>query len=419
MFMSQFSYMFRTLIVVIPGVLLIGLGVSFGNNLEGLHFWLTMGSILFLGSLIGILSSIMNYRKFIKPIAKINHYLEELADGVMINRMDENEVGQLKSIAVMINHTVDTWKNVLNNVLQASNDVSLNAQRLSSGAKQSNLATRYIAEIIEEVAVGAERQVKDVHISSDVMSQMVENLNRVVENTAYVKENIFESLEKANRGSESITKANKQMQSIHMNVEELSTVVKGLGERSQEIGNIIEIISAIAAQTNLLALNAAIEAARAGEQGKGFAVVADEVRKLAEQSANSTLQISELILQIQKETTHVVQTMTIVNGEVKEGIQVVNESGITFREIHKAVDYVTQQMNRAIEAIQKVSSGSEQMAQAMNEITNIANESAMSTQSVLASTEQQSASMEEISSATVKLSNMAEDLKKLLEKFKL
>lgn len=417
--MSLFSYMFRTLIVVIPGVLLIGLGVAFGNDLEGMHLWITLLLMLVLGSLIGILSSIINYRKFIKPIAKINYFLEELADGVMTSRINENDVGQLKSIAVTLNHTVDTWKAVLNNVYSASNEVSINAQQLSTGAQQSNLATRHIAEIIEEVAAGAERQVHDVHTTSTVIAQISESISQVVENTEDVKKNISDSLEKANLGSQSITKANDQMQSIYEHVEELSSVVKGLGQRSNDIGNIIEMISAIAAQTNLLALNAAIEAARAGEQGKGFAVVADEVRKLAEQSAESTLQISQLISQIQEETNHVVHTMSIVTEEVKEGIDVVNNSGQTFRDIHKAVDRVTEQMNEVAAAIQQVSSGSMQVADSMNEITSIANESAMSTQSVLASTEEQSASIEEISTSIGRLSNMANDLKNILDRFKL
>lgn len=417
--MSQFSYMFRTLIVVIPGVLLIGLGVTIGNNIEGFHFWITLLSILVLGTLIGILSSIINYRKFIKPIAKINMFLEELADGNMSNRINENEVGQLKSIAAMLNHTVDTWKTVLNNVYSASNEVSIQAQQLSTGAQQSNLATRHIAEIIEEVAAGAERQVNDVNLTSNVIVQITDSITQVVEHTEDVKKNINNSLEKANLGSQSITKANKQMQSIFMQVEELSNVVKGLGQRSHDIGNIIEMISAIAAQTNLLALNAAIEAARAGEHGKGFAVVADEVRKLAEQSANSTLQISELISQIQEETTHVVQTMSIVTEEVKEGMEVVTHSGDTFNEIHQSVDQVTKQMNEVAVAIQNVSSGSIRVADSMNEITSIANESAMSTQSVLASTEEQSASIEEISTSINRLSNMAADLKQILERFKL
>ncbi|WP_394137984.1 methyl-accepting chemotaxis protein [Cytobacillus oceanisediminis] len=417
--MSQFSYMFRTLVVVIPSVLLIGLGVVFGNQLEGIAFWATICSMMVMGTLVSVLSSIINYRKFIAPIAKINAYLNELADGNISSRLDEKSVGQLGSIAAALNHTAAAWQEVLNKVVTASNEVTQYAQQLSSGAEQTNMASSHIAEVIEEVAAGADNQVKGVNTASDVIMQMSDSLAQVAANSEQVTEQINDSLEKANHGSESISTAGCQMNSIHENVQDLSKVVKGLGQRSQEIGKIIEVITGIAAQTNLLALNAAIEAARAGEQGKGFAVVANEVRNLAEKSAESTLQISQLILQIQEETNQVVQTMDTVNHEVTEGIDVMKDAGESFKQIQQSVSSVTQQMEEVATAIQQMSAGSQQMVQSMEEISHVANESAMATQSVLASTEEQAASMEEISTSADRLTGMAEDLKGLISRFKL
>lgn len=417
--MSQFSYMFRTLVVVIPGVLLIGLGVVFGNQLEGIAFWATICSMMAMGTLVGVLASIINYRKFIAPIAKINAYLNELADGNMSSRLDEKSVGQLGSVAAALNHTAAAWQDVLNKVVTASNEITQYAQQLSSGAEQTNMASSHIAEVIEEVAAGADNQVKGVNTASDVIMQMSESLAQVAANSEQVTEQINDSLEKANHGSESISTAGCQMNSIHENVQDLSKVVKGLGQRSQEIGKIIEVITGIAAQTNLLALNAAIEAARAGEQGKGFAVVANEVRNLAEKSSESTLQISQLILQIQEETNQVVQTMDTVNHEVTEGMDVMKDAGESFKQIQQSVSSVTQQMEEVATAIQQMSAGSQQMVKSMDEISHVANESAMATQSVLASTEEQAASMEEISTSADRLTGMAEDLKGLISRFKL
>jgi methyl-accepting chemotaxis protein len=116
------------------------------------------------------------------------------------------------------------------------------------------------------------------------------------------------------------------MRLIHDTVQDLSKVIRGLGERSKEIGEIVAVITKISSQTNLLALNAAIEAARAGEHGRGFAVVADEVRKLAEQSAQSAQQISELITHIQKETLNAVQSMDQATKEVQSGLDVVDSA---------------------------------------------------------------------------------------------
>lgn len=280
------------------------------------------------------------------------------------------------------------------------------------------MATNHIAEVIEAVAAGADNQVKGVGTASNVIMQMSETLTQVAANSEHVTDQINDSLEKAIHGDASISTAGRQMNSIHVNVQDLSRVVKGLGQRSQEIGKIIEVISGIAAQTNLLALNVAIEAARAGEQGKGFAVVANEVRNLAEKSAESTLQISQLISKIQEETHQVVQTMDTVNHEVTEGMEVMKGAGDSFKQIRQSVSMVTNQMHEVASAIQQMSAGSQQMVQSMDEITHVANESAMATQSVLASTEEQVASMEEISLSADRLTGMAEDLKGLISRFK-
>ncbi|MGA5688479.1 methyl-accepting chemotaxis protein [Cytobacillus pseudoceanisediminis] len=417
--MSQLSYMLRTLIVIIPTVLIISVAVCVGNGLKGSSFWFTIAFIVILGSLAGILSALMNYRKFIAPISKINAFIDELADGNMSTRLDEKSVGQLGSIASALNHTASAWQEVLNKVVLASNEVTQYAQQLSSGAQQTNMATSHIAEVIEEVAAGADNQVKGVGTASNVIMQMSESLTQVAANSEQVTEQINDSLEKANHGSASISTAGCQMNSIHVNVQDLSKVVKGLGQRSQEIGKIIEVITGIAAQTNLLALNAAIEAARAGEQGKGFAVVANEVRNLAEKSAESTLQISQLISKIQEETNQVVETMDTVNHEVTEGMEVMKDAGDSFKQIQQSVSTVTNQMEEVASAIQQMSVGSQQMVQSMDEISHVANESAMATQSVLASTEEQAASMEEISLSADQLTSMAEDLKGLISRFKL
>lgn len=417
--MSQLSYILRTLIVIIPTVLIIGITVCVGNGLEGSAFWTTIGFIVILGTLAGILSAFMNYRKFIAPISKINRFIDELADGNMSTRLDEKSVGQLDSIASALNHTASAWQEVLNKVVLASDEVTQYAQQLSSGAQQTNMATSHIAEVIEEIAAGADNQVHGVGTASNVIMQMSETLTQVAANSEQVTEQINDSLEKANQGDASISTAGCQMNSIHVNVQDLSKVVKGLGQRSQEIGKIIEVITGIAAQTNLLALNAAIEAARAGEQGKGFAVVANEVRNLAEKSAESTLQISQLISKIQEETHQVVQTMDTVNHEVTEGMEVMKGAGDSFKQIRQSVSMVTNQMQEVASAIQQMSAGSRQMVQSMDEITHVANESAMATQSVLASTEEQAASMEEISLSADHLTVMAEDLKGLISRFKL
>jgi methyl-accepting chemotaxis protein len=193
--------------------------------------------------------------------------------------------------------------------------------------------------------------------------------------------------------------------------------VANLGERSVQIGQIVDTISGIAGQTNLLALNAAIEAARAGEQGRGFAVVADEVRKLAEQSQDATKQIADLIQEIQGETDKAVVAMNQGTHEVKVGTEVVSVAGQAFGEITLLITQVSDQIQDISAAIQQVTSGSQLIVSSVQDIDGISKKVAEEAETVSAATEEQSASMEEIAASSQSLAKMARDLEAAVSKF--
>jgi len=207
------------------------------------------------------------------------------------------------------------------------------------------------------------------------------------------------------------------MQSIHVSVTESNQKIQTLHERSQQITSILDVITGIADQTNLLALNAAIEAARAGEHGKGFAVVADEVKKLAEQSQTSAKQIFELIHSIQLETEQSVTIMAKVSEDVQNGLQVSDEAISKFQVILTSMNDIMPKMN-------EVSSASDQMSASVQEVAAITEDLAFSAQGnatasedVAASTEEQLASMEEINASAQALAHMADELKQLISQF--
>jgi len=207
----------------------------------------------------------------------------------------------------------------------------------------SNVATeiqRSTADILhssERMKVGAEQQAGLIRNASDAVNAMSSTTQRVSENAEAATQTSLKATQAAVKGGTSVAETIKGMQRIRAAVQTTGKKIKGLGERSLEIGAIIEVINEIATQTNLLALNAAIEAARAGEQGKGFAVVADEVRKLAERAARATKDITGLIKGIQVETSEAVTVMEEGTREVEEGTKLADQAGAALREIEQIV----------------------------------------------------------------------------------
>lgn len=417
--MTQRSYMLRTLLIVIPGVLLIGFGVCIGNGISGFAFWITMNTILLLGSLIGILSSILNYRRFIAPISIINESIERLSTGDLTIQLEEARVGQLKPIANAINHTSEQWTEVLNSIVNASEEVASYSEQLQEGSIQTNNAKKLINSAIEEIVDGAERQVNSIENTKAKIAELSTNLNNCMSQSKIISEQMLVSCEKANRGSIIIDNASSQMDRIYSNIQDVSGDVYGFGERSKEIGHIVGVISDIAAQTNLLALNAAIEAARAGAHGKGFAVVANEIRKLAEKSSEATVQIDSLIKTIQVEADSVAYTMKSVNNEMKLGIEEMHVAGHSFSHIQNDVKKATDDIAEMSAVMDQLSDESDYATVQMDQIADISLQTAASSQNILVSTEAQSAAVDEITSYTARLAIMSANLKKLMMRFSL
>ena len=375
--------------------------------------------ITFCGVIVGIISSYINHRRFIRPIGAINRYLEKIAEGDLGHRLDGERLGFLKTIANHLNHTVESWSDVLLKVQETSKNMNNYASELAEGAHQTSSATEEISCSMEDIAEGARSQAKGVNETKEVIYEMSSSLSLVTLGAEKVYNSIHHSLDRANVGTASIEQAGSQMESIYANVNELARVVKGLGERSHEIGKIVEVITGIAAQTNLLALNASIEAARAGDQGKGFAVVANEVRNLAEQSSNATQQISEIISHIQKETKQVAEQMGSVNHEVSEGIKVMAGAGGTFTDIHHSINDLSEQVAQVSNTIEKMEAGTKAAVLSMDMISNTASGSEAATRNVLTAAGEQSAAVEEISAFAEHLRNMAGEMNGMIHTFKI
>ena len=222
------------------------------------------------------------------------------------------------------------------------------------------------------------------------------------------------------RGSgKTLDEALEQIRHIETTTSQSAETVTSLGERSKKIGEIVGTISGIAEQTNLLALNAAIEAARAGEHGRGFAVVADEVRKLAESSQQAAQEISDLITVTTKETQDAVDGMQQGSEEVKVGAQKILAMDESFRKIIEIVEEVSNQVQNISEVIASMDAGTKAIVHHVDTISVESSKAAEEAESVSAATEEQTASVQEIANASHSLAEMAAELQANVQKFKL
>ncbi|OMP66994.1 methyl-accepting chemotaxis protein [Domibacillus epiphyticus] len=382
--------------------------------------------VLYLVSAIGAVSLIagmilVNYfsNRITKPIKVIGKELNLAAEGdfsteeVIVKTKDE--VGQL---AKDFNNMTRNMRELISEVKTSSELLAASSQQLTASAEQTSRATEEITESVQHIAGGAENTTSSLEESAKSLEEVTFAVGNIAENSNTIAETGSKTAEQAKQGGEFVEKTALQIEAIDRSVNESGEAIKLLDRRSQEIGEISKVITDIANQTNLLALNAAIEAARAGEHGKGFAVVADEVRKLAEQSQQSSTQISELIKEIQVNMSRSNDSINQVKSEVKEGLEIVEETEKSFADILRSMEHMGTQIDDMAATAEQMSASAQEVSATVTNITTVSKDASMHSQSVAASTEEQLASMEEISSSSSTLSKMAYDLQELVSKFK-
>ena len=337
---------------------------------------------------------------------------------------------------------------------QATSQIATTIQQVAKGITQQTesisrtaSSAEQMGRAIDGVARGAQEQAGSVSEAASITSQISSAIQQVAAGAQTSAQGASEAADTARTGARAVAETIEGMRNIKNKVDFSAEKVQEMGKRSNQIGAIVETIDDIAAQTNLLALNAAIEAARAGEHGKGFAVVADEVRKLAERSSTATKEIGSLIKGIQQTASDAVKAMEESAREVENGVQRANQSDEALSRILKAAESVRQQVDEIAKAAKNISSSSNDLVTAMDSVSAVVEENTASTEEmaasssevtesvesiasvseensaaveeVSASTEEMSAQVEEVNASAQMLSEMAEALQKVVATFKL
>ncbi|MDZ5471362.1 methyl-accepting chemotaxis protein [Bacillus sp. 31A1R] len=372
-----------------------------------------------LAIILAIVVAVYNAGNISRGIAIVVKGLEAIAKGDLQGKMIEvkskDEIGRL---ILALNTMVANLKSLLERVSETSNQVAASSEQFMVSAEQSASSAEQVTTSIQNIAFGAETSSQSANESAQEMREMSIGMERIADFSKVAAKESHTTTKQAEEGNTLVQKAVFQMQSIQTSVGATSTLVSELGERSKEIGQILGVITGIAEQTNLLALNAAIEAARAGEHGRGFAVVADEVRKLAEESRRSADQIAVLINHIRKETESAVQSMDQGTKEVEVGTSVITEAGQAFGRILQSIQLVSEKMNEVSTFSVQASTSAQQVNKTVKSLAEIAQNTSVNSQSVAGASEEQLASMQEVTSSASTLRELAGELQNELNKFR-
>lgn len=376
--------------------------------------------ILIIVIIAGIVIAFLTSQSITNPITRVMNRLDELANGNLAH--EPLSVTSRDEIAQLMESTNTLTRNnyqIVHQINDVAQTVSSQSEELTQIAGEVKTGTDQIAITMEELAAGAETQANSASDLAHTMGSFTNIVEQANENGEQIQNHSASVLEMTEDGSHLMQSSTEQMAKIHHIVEDAVAKVENLDKQSQEITKLVSVIEDVAEQTNLLALNAAIEAARAGEHGKGFAVVADEVRKLAEQVALSVHDITGIVTSIQRDSSLVADSLRNGYSEVEQGTTQIETTGKTFDQISNAVTVMVQSIQVISENLSEITAASQEMSGSVEEIASVSEESAAGVEQTAASAQQASSSMEEVTGSSVHLAKSAEELQELVSKFKL
>lgn len=378
---------------------------------------LTVGLIVIIAA---IIVGIVTADTIAKPIRMVVTYMQNLANGdlrqepLTINSQDE-----LRTLVDATNTMDNQLRSTLTVISDVAETVAANSEEIAQSSNEVRSGAEQVARTMQELAEGAEQQAS----SATDLAQIMDNFSSTVGIATQEGEQLMAHSQSVRdltlTGQRYMNDSTQQMNDIDDIVQIAVQKVEGLNEQSKEISELVLVIDSIADQTNLLALNAAIEAARAGEQGKGFAVVADEVRKLAEQVSLSVTDISSIVTRIQDETADVTKSLQAGYAEVKKGTAQITETDATFRQISEEVNGMSTNIQTITTNLEGISNTTSQINRAIDDIAAISQQAAAGVEETSATVQETASTLDEVARGTDHLATRAEELNHQVNYFKL
>ena len=384
------------------------------SNLSIIIILAVLASIL----LIGFIMSFKMARSITSPLIKIAGQMEQISKGNLIleplSIKSKDEIGELMEA---VNEMGNQLRKIVQDIHHASDTMSKQSSDLLSSSKELKEGSNQIAATMQELSAGAESQANSASELSEAMGMYMDKIYQIHRNGKEMFDKSREVLELTDNGSKLMNQSKKLFDYMFTGMQSNMKKIKKLDERSKQISKLVEVIQSIADQTNLLALNAAIEAARAGEHGKGFAVVADEVRKLAEQVSSSVVDIQKIVEEVHSETNKVTKSFELGFQQVESGMDSMNETSAAFQQIKETIKEISERINNAQNDLTDMLSTSESINDSISNIASISEEAAAGIEQTSASAATANGSAATIASHAESMSNLAGDLQSLVKRF--
>jgi methyl-accepting chemotaxis protein len=354
-----------------------------------------------------------------KGIDELARASQLLVQGDMTVRVLSHSRDEFSGVVNAFNLIADSFTGVIRQsrlVVQRAFDSS---KQLQSNVTETSADSKAIQSIMTDMAQGSEVLMKGSEETSFAMNEVAAGVQRIAETSSFVAEAANEAAIDARKGFEDMSLAVHQMTSIKMKVSETAATISELVDLSTQIDRMLDVITDISEQTRLLALNASIEAARAGDHGRGFQVVATEVKKLADQSSESAKNIVQLIAKVKSSSKSVVEKAQLEINEVDKGSLLIAKVGIVFESILHAVDQVAEQIQEVSAASEQISASTQQVSASMEDSVQISRKATSYTQDVTLSLQKQAGSTQEVERSSTTLNHISEELLQALTHFQL